>query len=406
MATYSEGGINYENKNGKIYKNGVLVPESNYKYIPSAIGGSRVDTNTKSSSNPTSMSDAERDARIREMSLSLAGGSANTQNSIPKRSTTQKQTTTGGFGMDELNAMLGQYTSQYQDQISQIQNMLNQNQYARPSDSELQSQASTFANLQIDPMLQALRDSLQQAEQTANTRKGEVEAAYTGYQDAANKMLDERAKQALESAIARGGGRSGAVEWLTAQQQEPILQQTAQAEAEKASTLSSIAEALALAKQQGSQKEQDLAARRGELESNQLANLQSMADAAESGNWQQMINNMQTVAGLTGNLQNMGLDVFSTLAPYLTMTEFERQQQPIDWTQATGQTPNLGSTTTSPVPLRSYASQQGASIGYDPATKSVTINGKKYSQNQLQGLGGYLQDGAWYIPQSALAGIL
>jgi hypothetical protein len=39
--TYSEGGINYERKGGQIYKNGVLVPESNYKYIPSAIGGTR-----------------------------------------------------------------------------------------------------------------------------------------------------------------------------------------------------------------------------------------------------------------------------------------------------------------------------------------------------------------------------
>jgi hypothetical protein len=45
MATakkYNEGGIEYERKDdGTLYKNGVIVPESNYKYIPSAIGGTR-----------------------------------------------------------------------------------------------------------------------------------------------------------------------------------------------------------------------------------------------------------------------------------------------------------------------------------------------------------------------------
>jgi len=41
--TYEEGGILYENIDGKIYKNGRLIPQQNYKYIPSAIGGTRVD---------------------------------------------------------------------------------------------------------------------------------------------------------------------------------------------------------------------------------------------------------------------------------------------------------------------------------------------------------------------------
>jgi len=45
MATakkYTEGGIEYERKeDGTMYKNGVLVPETNYKYLPSAIGGTR-----------------------------------------------------------------------------------------------------------------------------------------------------------------------------------------------------------------------------------------------------------------------------------------------------------------------------------------------------------------------------
>lgn len=39
--TYSEGGITYENRDGKIYKDGREIPKENYKYIPAAVGGSR-----------------------------------------------------------------------------------------------------------------------------------------------------------------------------------------------------------------------------------------------------------------------------------------------------------------------------------------------------------------------------
>ncbi len=46
--TYTEGGITYENKGGNIYKNGTLVPESNYKYIPTAVGGTRDGTPSSS----------------------------------------------------------------------------------------------------------------------------------------------------------------------------------------------------------------------------------------------------------------------------------------------------------------------------------------------------------------------
>lgn len=41
-----EGGITYENRDGQIYKNGTLVPTSNYGYIPTAIGGTRGATTT------------------------------------------------------------------------------------------------------------------------------------------------------------------------------------------------------------------------------------------------------------------------------------------------------------------------------------------------------------------------
>ena len=39
--TYREGSSFYVNRDGKIYKNGVLVPKKNYRYVPSCIGGTR-----------------------------------------------------------------------------------------------------------------------------------------------------------------------------------------------------------------------------------------------------------------------------------------------------------------------------------------------------------------------------
>lgn len=39
VGTHTDGVHTYENKDGQIYKNGNLVPEENYKYIPNAVGG-------------------------------------------------------------------------------------------------------------------------------------------------------------------------------------------------------------------------------------------------------------------------------------------------------------------------------------------------------------------------------
>jgi hypothetical protein len=42
-AVYDEGGIHYERINGQIFKNGTLVDPKDYQWIPSQVGGSRVD---------------------------------------------------------------------------------------------------------------------------------------------------------------------------------------------------------------------------------------------------------------------------------------------------------------------------------------------------------------------------
>lgn len=44
---YQEVGINYyEDESGNKYKNGVIVPETNYKYLPTNVGGTRGVTDT------------------------------------------------------------------------------------------------------------------------------------------------------------------------------------------------------------------------------------------------------------------------------------------------------------------------------------------------------------------------
>lgn len=282
--------------------------------------------------------------------------------------------------------------------------------YTPRSESELLTQSQQYAGLQIDPQLQALSKALAQLKQSADAERGSVDAAYSGLHDTSTRMLKDAEARALESAISRGGGRSGQVEWLTQKQQQPIMEQTTQAEVGKAAQLSAIANALALAERQGGETQQQLAERRGTLEASQLAGLRQLEHANATGDWQLQQQAVQNLAAMATQSNQFNQQLGFNMLPYTTLTEAQRQQQPIDWAQVMGQTsgaaPSLPSSGGSAVPLRSYATQAGASISYDPATKTVTINGKSYSPSALQSMGGQQKDGAWYLPESAIRGLI
>lgn len=309
-----------------------------------------------------------------------------------KPSPTRREDTTpqGYGGMDD-------YSFNYEQAMRDL--MPQMPSYTPRSEDELLKEATQFANLQIDPQLQAIQRALEDARLSAGAQREMIEANYAGFEDSVNRMLDARERQATESAISRGGGRSGQVEWLTAQQQAPVLQQSAQAQAQHTASLNAIANALAEYEQQASRQMTDLEARRGDLQSQQLSALRQIEHANAVGNWQMAQQATQRLAELAMQARQHDREYELGRLPYFAQTEQQRQEQPMQYADMFGEMPSLPSAGGA-VPLRTYASGQGASIGYDPATKKVTIGGRVYSDADLRAAGGEMRDGSWYLPQS------
>lgn len=248
--------------------------------------------------------------------------------------------------------------------------------------------------------------ALEQAQQALATRQQQVEASYAGMEEAVNRMMAEAAQRALESAIARGGGQSGAVEWLTRQLQTPIAEQFAAAQAQKAAELADIASRLAMLQEQAGRQRAQLQERLGQLEANRLAELRNLAYAQATGNWQQVMQAVSNLAQMATQAQQYSQQLAASLLPYYTLTEQQRQYQPMSWAELMGEVPTVQPSGGGVVPLRSFVIQQGGSIDYDPATGQVIINGRRYGRDVLEGLGGRLQNGTWYLPQSAVMALL
>lgn len=293
------------------------------------------------------------------------------------------------------------YSFPYESQLKSLVNSMSG--YTTPSQSTLSSQAQRYANLQIDPQVTALQNALEQAKNSYTAQKASTEANYAGYQDAINRQLDTVASKALESAIARGGGRSGAVEWLTAEQQKPILETSAQTAAQKEAALNAIAQALSTYENQYSTNLSNLETQRGQLSAQQLGNLNQQAYSNSAASIQQQLAALQGLAGMATQANQFNQNMALQQLPYYSLTEQQRQALPLEWTQAIGQVPGNSNTS---IGLRDYATSKGASIDYDANTGEVLVNGKRYSSGTLQNLGGQLINDRWYLPESAVNALM
>ncbi len=302
-----------------------------------------------------------------------------------------------------MQEALQQYSFPYEQALRDLISLAPR--YEMPSEKELERQAREWAELQINPQLAELTRALEQAQQALGTRQQQVEASYAGMEEAVNRVMAEQAQRALESAIARGGGQSGAVEWLTSKLQQPIAEQFTSAQAQKAAELADIASRLAMLQEQAGTQRTQLQERLGQLEANRLAELRNLAYAQATGNWQQVMQSVSNLAQMATQAQQYSQQLAASLLPYYTLTEQQRQYQPMSWAELMGEVPEAPTVPSSGggvVPLRSFVSQQGGSIDYDPATGQVIINGRRYGRDVLESLGGSLQNGSWYLPESAV----
>jgi hypothetical protein len=326
---------------------------------------------------------------------------------IPAQQTGRTATQNVQDILKSFSKELQQYLFPYEQAMRDV--LASAPRYTPPSESELAQQARQWAELQINPQIQALQRAVEQARQAYEAQRQATESAYAGFEEQTSRMLQEAAQRALESAIARGGGRSGQVEWFTAQLQQPIAERAAQVQAERAARLADVANRLSLVEQQAREQEQQLQERLGQLEASRLAELRELAHATAVGDWQRVMQATQNLAALATQAQQFAQNYAASLLPYFALTEAQRQAQPLDWAQVMGEVPAAPqpqATFSGAVPLRSYATARGAGIDYDPATGTVIINGRRYSASALQGMGGYLQNGSWYLPASVVDALI
>lgn len=145
--------------------------------------------------------------------------------------------------------------------------------YTPRSRDELRSIAESRADQQLNSLLSAIASRRAQEEAKYNSGKSEIEAAYATLPQQIQARLDEARRSALESAIARGMGRSGVVDWQTEKLSSPIMQEEARANAEKAAKLGTLANSYNALISDLARQEQEISGRRGSLVDNLLEQL-------------------------------------------------------------------------------------------------------------------------------------
>ena len=147
--------------------------------------------------------------------------------------------------------------------------------YFKPMDPEEKRRlASEYAGLQVDPHIQSLTKALEQAIADATAQEGRIRGAYAGTETALGRREEAAAGRDLESAIARGAGRAGVVDWQSGQRGEHFSELLAAEKARESAELAAIANQLGLMQRQVPGQIADLEARRGALTSQELQRLQ------------------------------------------------------------------------------------------------------------------------------------
>ncbi|MFA5880568.1 MAG: hypothetical protein WC834_00105 [Eubacteriales bacterium] len=109
--------------------------------------------------------------------------------------------------------------------------------YTPPTETELFNQARNSIDLQLSPTLSAIKNKLARAGTTYENQKLATEAAYSGTQQQTQARLDEIRRASLNNAISRNMGRTGLVEYNTAQMSAPILAEEQRINNEKSAKL-------------------------------------------------------------------------------------------------------------------------------------------------------------------------
>lgn len=211
--------------------------------------------------------------------------------------------------------------------------------YEPISEEDLLAMARERAALMVNPQRLALQQQMEEIQRQAEASRQRIEADYAGSEDAVNRALALARQQATESAIARGGGRSGQVDYFTGKLQEPIMTGFQQQQSQRAASLADIESALSQGTRQAQQMLAQLADQEGFLTTQHLASLRDTGYSRAQQEWLQGLQAAMGLAGLAGQQNIYNMNYAQGLLPYIMLTELQRQGQPIDWAQLMGLMP-------------------------------------------------------------------
>lgn len=282
------------------------------------------------------------------------------------------------------------------------------------TDDELLELARQQAQLVYDPQRLSLQQQMEQLRGQADVSRQRIEADYAGAEESTTRMLEEARRQATESAIARGGGRSGQVDYFTGKMQQPIMTGFQQQQAQRAANLADVEGALTTGQTQAAQRLEQLAQQEGLFTGQQLAALRDTDYSRGMQEWQQGLQGAMGLAGLAGSANQGYMANAMGLLPYMFLTESERQGLPLQYGQLYGQAPDTNPKPATQVssgqlaPVRAYAASQGKGnlVDWDEEQRQVVVGSVRIPIDDVKKLGGKVEDGTAYLPQSVLNSLL
>lgn len=148
--------------------------------------------------------------------------------------------------------------------------------YQPMNEPQMRERAQEFGDIYAQPQYQELERKLEQAIADAASQEQRILGAYAGTQDTFRRREEEQARRDLESAIARGAGRSGVVPYMSMQRQEHFGELLAVEEAKKNAEMYAIANQLGLAQRQIPDQRMGIAEQAGRLVNQELQRLQDL----------------------------------------------------------------------------------------------------------------------------------
>ncbi len=152
-----------------------------------------------------------------------------------------------------------------------------QGYYEKPTAEQFAQQANQFRQIYEEPQRNALTRQLEQAISDAQSQEQKINANYMSYHNAMRNREQQQRGQDLESAISRGAGRSGVVNYMDQKRDQFYTGEMSSVEAQKMAELNALSNELRLVNKQVPRELIELAEQASRLEAQELQRLRDLS---------------------------------------------------------------------------------------------------------------------------------